>query len=127
MSPELSGIREGIIRSRRSGRGPRARFPEGLVRAAVAYARSRLDAGFDEPAICRELDLARVTLSRWLGRARCARPGLRRVELSEAVTAHAVEGRGAGLTLETPNGIRIEGLGPVEAARIALWLERELR
>lgn len=87
----------------KTGRG--VRYPEELHREAVSYAKARRQRGDSILAICRDLGVNPVTLTRWLRRAHD--PEFRRVEILPS--GDPAMGP-AGVTVTTPSGIRIEGL-----------------
>ena len=94
-------------RQRRGEVGPGKRVSAELKRIAVEYARRALDRGDDLDAVAGRLGVLPVTLERWLDEAP-VEPTLREVVIRDEVAGGAASGC---VTLVTPEGFRIEGLG----------------
>jgi hypothetical protein len=84
-------------------------LPTGLQRnIAVRFGRWALDAGESLGEAAAQLGMSRATLERWLDEEPAGDSSLvREVVVREEETG---AGAGAGLTLVTPEGFRIEGL-----------------
>jgi hypothetical protein len=95
-----------VLRHLRGKTGRGVRYPEELHQEAVSYAKARRQRGDSILAICRDLGVNPVTLTRWLRRA--DDPEFRRVEI--VTSGQPVMGSAVGVTVTTPSGIRIEGL-----------------
>lgn len=89
---------------RHAGRG--IRVPEELRRVAVRFGRWALDEGESLGEAAAQLGVSRATLERWLDEEPAGDSSLVR----EVVVREEEAGAGAGLTLVTPEGFRIEGL-----------------
>jgi len=91
---------------RQAGRG--ARVPEELRRVAVRFGLWALDEGESLGEAAARLEVSRATLERWLDEEPAGGSSPVREVVVRAEEAGA--GSGAGLTLVTPEGFRIEGL-----------------
>jgi hypothetical protein len=82
------------------------RVPEELRRVAMRFGRWSLDAGESLGEAAAQLGVSRATLERWLDEE----PAGGSSAVREVVVREEEGGPGAGLTLVTPEGFRIEGL-----------------
>jgi transposase-like protein len=109
---ELEGLRRQLleIRNRKS---TRRRYPKDLRDAVQAYIRARRAQGVRLGDVCRELELALGTASRWLRGAAEetteAGAGIFRAVMLAPVRSPRTMVSGA-LSLSTPRGYRAEGL-----------------
>ena len=124
IASELEGLRRQLseIRSRKS---TRRRYPKQLREAVQAYICERHSQGVRLGDVCRELELALGTASRWLrGPAEEAPKAV--AGIFRAVVLAPVRSRGTmtsgALSLSSPRGYRAEGLGLEQL----LFLLREL-
>lgn len=99
----------------RPGRG--ARYSASLRCEALEIVEERLASGERLSSIAGELGVGVGTLQRWLEIAPSTAPGLRSVELVEIEQPCGLPlGAGAGLSLITAEGHRVEGLALSEVA-----------
>lgn len=109
---ELEGLRRQLseIRSRKS---TRRRYPKQLRDAVQAYIRARHAQGVRIGDVCRELELALGTASRWL-RSPAEKTPEAEAGMFRAVMLAPVRSRAAmvpsALSLSSPRGYRAEGL-----------------
>ena len=97
----------------RGGGGSRWRV-SGQVKEEVAeWARGLLSGGFTMEAIAREIGVSSSTLKRWLNSGEEV-DGFRRVKLSEP----AGGSRSGEISIVSPRGYRLEGLGLAEAIEV---------
>lgn len=89
---------------RQAGRG--IRVPEELRQLAIRFGRWALDEGESLGEAAAQLGVSRATLERWLDEE----PAGDSSAVREVVVRAEEAGAGAGLTLVTPEGFRIEGL-----------------
>ena len=92
---------------------PQAGYPEAVRSAVVKLARTRLAEGHSVITLCRELDLNRTTLWRWLGEERETESSFvpMLIEASpESEASPLLEMEPTRLTLSSPTGFRLEGL-----------------
>lgn len=128
---EVLVLRSQIARCRRSGLGPGQRYSATVVSGVRRFAERRLAQGVSLGAVSAELGLDRGTVKRWTGRGRIVgSKALRRVEIVGPAGASPAREYGldsGNVVVRTPGGIAIEGVGLPGAARLAAWLDRELR
>lgn len=84
------------------------RVPEELRQLAIRFGRWALDEGESLGEAAAQLGVSRATLERWLDEEPAGDSSAVREVVVRAEEAGA--GSGAGLTLVTPEGFRIEGL-----------------
>ena len=106
MTANSSDLRKAILQSRAGQH--RWRCPVPLREKVVAFTRERRQAGVSVEKIAQELGLSASGLSRWLN---AGEPRLRPVRITEAPSKSS-----DSLVLVTPEGYRLEGLGPASAA-----------
>ena len=109
------------LRRYRSGRDLQGvRYPASLRRAVVRGCEASLVQGESVASVAEMLGIAPGTLGRWRSAA-TVDVGLRPVELVEAALSE--DGRAGSITLVSPNGYRIEGLTPSQAAELLVGLD----
>lgn len=96
------------------------RVPEELRRVAVRFGRWALDEGGSLGEAAARLEVSRATLERWLDEE----PVGGSSAVREVVVREEDAGAGAGLTLVTPEGFRIEGLAVAELTALVRSLRR---
>lgn len=128
---QLLVLREEIARCRQSGLGPGQRFSATVVAGVTRFAQKRLAQGVSLGAISAELGLDRGTVQRWTdSRRSVGSRALRRVQIAGSVAGPAALGPTVdvgNVLVRTPGGVAIEGVDLAGAARLAAWLDRELR
>ncbi len=120
MSQEQAAILRDEL-EQQSRRRKRRRYPAELRERASEYAREVRAAGGTLADAAEALGLRRATLRNWvLGRgAVVPARGLRRVEV---VRSSEPVDRASKLIVTSPRGLRIEGLGVIELARLIEWV-----
>ncbi len=100
--------------------GPRTRYTREQRQEAVAYMRARQQQGASVEEAAKELGMSGWTLSRWGSAAR--RAGQQQPEnaalVPVEVKAERAPGRGGGLVVHGPLGVRVEGLSLEDAVRL---------
>jgi hypothetical protein len=94
--------------------GPQTRIPDAVRAAVLAYARSERERGVKWREIAGIVGLSESVLVRWTrgSRRRCASAKLVPVRVGVPATSVGVLG---GVTLVSPNGYGVEGLGIADA------------
>ena len=103
--PEVVRLRREL--DRQSRRRQRRRYPAGLRREALEYARGRHGQGAETAEIAGELGVKIGTLRGWLRRTKAFR-AVEVIERRAPETANA--SMKASMVVTTPRGLRIEGL-----------------
>jgi len=112
-------------------RGKTTRIPDGVRAAVLAYVCEARAEGEGWAGIAEQVGLSATALQRWSRARRGRAPQRERQEpkeeptrllpvcvSSELVLEAVVGGTGTGLTLSTPHGERLEGLGLAEAVEL---------
>ena len=121
MDKELAALRRRITRVPMNGRG-RRRYSKELRAEIVEMAQAVGKQGLSRRAIANQLGMCTETLAHWL----IAAPKPRKRRRSRVVPVSVVEDRptrATSIVLETPSGLRIEGVSIAEAIQIARELD----
>ncbi len=110
----IEELRSQIEKSRNGKYRGAVRYDAGLRERVVSHAKTALASGETLPGIARCLEIATVTLRRWMEPA-AEGAALRPVTLTTTE-------RPTGCVLVSPGGYRVEGLSTDEAARLLALL-----
>ena len=116
MTMTIERFREAAARRKRGVRRGSSGYPEEMRRFAVTFTTESLSGGGTISGAARELGVSEVTLSKWMEKDAFGDRGggFRKVVVEAPLTT--VE-RGA-VTLVSPSGFRVEGLGLESAAAL---------
>jgi len=113
MDERLRELRRRLGGLRRSGRRRRREYPAELRVEVVSYSTARQEQGVSLARLAADLGLPYSTLCLWMKQERSVRP-FRQVVVGRSETESVPQEPGrdtATLTVVTPSGYRVEGLG----------------
>jgi len=115
MDERARRIRQQVARVERAARGGLRRYPGSVRQEVTEYTRARRETGESLAVVAGRLGIPVPTLAVWLREEKSVR--FRPVRVSEAGPGGPV------VTLTTPGGYRVEGLGLAELAALLRALQ----